>query len=40
MHRIKCKHGYYNKKCETFGITYKYCECCLEYTIFKVDLIL
>ena len=27
------------KKCETFRITYKYCDCFLEYTNFKDDLI-
>ena len=31
-HKIKCKYGYDNKKCETGGIKYKDCECCLEYT--------
>ena len=27
------------KKCETCGIKYKYCDCFLEYTNFKDDLI-
>ena len=27
------------KKCETFGIKYKYCDCFLEYRNFKDDLI-
>ena len=27
------------KKCETSGIKYKYCECFLEYTNFKDNLI-
>ena len=31
-HKIKRKYGYDNKKCETGGIKYKDCECCLEYT--------
>ena len=37
LHRIKCKLGYDNKKCETCGI--KYCYCFLEYKNFKDDLI-
>ena len=32
IHKRKCKHGHNNEKCKTFGITYKYYECCLEYT--------
>ena len=28
-----------DKKCETFGIKYKHCDCFLEYTNFKDDLI-
>ena len=39
LHRIKCKLGHDNKKCETCGIKYKYCKCFLEYTNFKDDLI-
>ena len=31
FHKIKCKHGYYNKKFETYGIKYKDCECSLGY---------
>ena len=27
------------KKCETYGIKYKVCDCFLEYTNFKDDLI-
>ena len=38
-HIIKCKYGHDDKKCETFGIKYKYCDCFLEYTNFKDDLI-
>ena len=32
IHRIKCKFGHDDKKCETCGIKYKYCNCFLEYT--------
>ena len=39
IHRIKCKFRHYDKKCETCGIKYKYCDCFLEYTTFKDDLI-
>ena len=39
LHRIKCKLGHADKKCETCGIKCKYCECFLEYTNFKDDLI-
>ena len=39
IHRIKCKFGHDDKKCETCGIKYKYCDCFLEYTNFKHDLI-
>ena len=36
---IKCKFGHYDKKCETCRINYKYCDCFMEYTNFKDDLI-
>ena len=39
IYRIKYKYGHDYKKCETCGIKYKYCECILEYTNFKDDLI-
>ena len=39
IHRIKYKYGHDDKKCETYGIKYKYCDCFLEYTNFKDDLI-
>ena len=39
IHRIKSKYGHDDKKCETCRIKYKYCECFLEYTNFKDDLI-
>ena len=32
IHGIKCKFGHNDKKCETCGIKYKYCDCFLEYT--------
>ena len=38
IHRIKCKFGHDDKKCETCGIKYEYCNCVLEYTNFKDDL--
>ena len=38
-HRIKCKFGHDDKNCETCGIKYEYCNCVLEYTNFKDDLI-
>ena len=34
---VKYKHD--DKKCETCGIKYKYCDCFIEYTNFKDDLI-
>ena len=36
---IKCKYGHDDKKCETCGIEYKCCNCFLENTNFKDDLI-
>ena len=39
LHRIKCKLEHNNKKCETCGFKYKHCDCFLEYTNFKDDLI-
>ena len=39
LHRIKCKLGHDDKKCETCGIKYKHCDYFLEYTNFKDDLI-
>ena len=39
IHIIKCKYEQGDKKCETFRIKYKYCDCFLEYTNFKDDLI-
>ena len=39
IHRIQCKLGHDDKKCETYAIKYKYCGCFLEYANFKDDLI-
>ena len=39
IHKIQCKYGHDNEKCETCGIKYKDCDCCLEYTNVKDDLI-
>ena len=39
IHKIKCKHGHEDKKCETCGIKYKHCNWFLEYTNFKDDSI-
>ena len=35
IHRIKCKYGHDDKKCETWEVKYKYCDCFLEYTNVK-----
>ena len=37
-HIIKCKLGHGDKKCETCGIKYKYCDCFFEYTNLKDGL--
>ena len=39
LHRIKRKLGHDHKKCETYGIKYKYCNCFCEYTNFRDNLI-
>ena len=39
IHRIKCKFGHDDKKCEICRIKYKYIDCFLEYINFKDDLI-
>ena len=36
--RIKCKFGRDDKKCESCGSKYQYCDCFLEYANFKHDL--
>ena len=38
-HKIKCKHGHGNKKCEACGIKYKVSWCYLQYTNIKDDSI-
>ena len=38
IHRIKCKFGHDDKKCETCGIKYKYCDCFLECINFTDNL--
>ena len=35
IHKIKCKYRHEDKKCETCGIKYKYCDRFLKYTSFK-----
>ena len=30
IHKIKCKYGHDNKKCQTCEIKYKHCECCVD----------
>ena len=39
IHKIKCKYGHNDKKCETCGIKYKYCDCFIEYINFTDHLI-
>ena len=39
IYKIKCKCEYDDKICETCGITYEVCNCFLEYTNFKDNLI-
>ena len=39
VHKMKFKYAHDDKKCETCRIKYKDCECCLEYTSVKDDLI-
>ena len=36
IHKIKCKYGRHDKKCETCGIKCKYCDCFLEYMNLKM----
>ena len=40
IHKTYCKYGHGNKNCETCLIKDKDCECCLQYTNVKDDLIL
>ena len=39
IHKIKCKYRHDNNKCEECGIKYKDCECYLQYTNIKDDLL-
>ena len=39
IHKNKCNYGHDDKKCETCGFKCKYCDCFLECTDFKDDLI-
>ena len=39
IHKITCKYGQDNKKCETCRIKHKFCSCFHEYTNFKGNLI-
>ena len=39
IHGIKCKFGHNDKKCETCGIKYRYCNWFLDYMNVKDDLI-
>ena len=39
IHKIKCKYGRDNKKCETCEITCEVCHCFLKYKNFEDDLI-
>ena len=39
IHRIKCKYRHDDKKCGTCRIKHKNCECFLEYTNYKYELI-
>ena len=39
IHKVKCKYGHDDKKCKTYRIKYKGCECFLEHTNFKENLI-
>ena len=39
IHKIKCKYPHNDKKCETCRIKYKVCDCFLECTNVKDDLI-
>ena len=39
IHENKNKYGHDDKKCETCGIKYKDCECCIEHTNVENNLI-
>ena len=39
INKIECKYGHDHKKCETCGIKFKWCECFLELTNIKDNII-
>ena len=39
IHKVKCKCGHDDKSCGILEIKYEYCDCFIEFTNFKVDLI-
>ena len=39
IHKIKCKYGHDDKKCETYRIKCMYCNCFLDFTHLKDNLI-
>ena len=39
IHKTKFKYGHDDKKCKTWGIKYKDCDCFVDYTNFKDNLI-
>ena len=39
INKIECKYKDDDRKCETCGIKYNYCNCLLEYTSFQDNLI-
>ena len=39
IHYIKCKFEDDDKRCETWIVKYKHCDCFLKFTKFKDDLI-
>ena len=39
VHKMKCKYEHNNKKCETWGIKYKYRDCFIENTSFNDGLV-
>ena len=39
IHKFKYKHGHHDQECDTYRDQYKYCDCFLECTIFRDELI-
>ena len=39
IHKNKCNYENYDKNCEECRVKYKYCDCFLEYTHFRYNLI-